>query len=105
MPPVGEAMDHQHFLTALGEHAAGLELAFLSGNVTIPEILNIHAFLPSNITSSTSSKWITKNLHNCPEICSRIYIAALFIIVRSWKQAHTHCGGSSYINYWYNREM
>lgn len=105
MPPVGEAMDHQHFLTAPGEYAAGLELAFLSGNVTIPENLNIHAFLPSNITSSTFSKRITKDLHNCAEICTRIYVAALFVIVRSWKQAHTHCAGSSSINYWYTREM
>lgn len=35
MPPVGEAMDHEHFLTMLGESAVGLELAFLSDNLAI----------------------------------------------------------------------
>lgn len=39
----GEHVDHQHFVTTMGEDAVGQELAFLDNNVIIPPILNIHA--------------------------------------------------------------
>lgn len=101
VPPVGEAEDHSYFLTALGEHVAGLDLAFPRGNLAAPQILQTHAFWLSNITSRTFPKKTTKNLHNCTEICTRSYFAALFLIVRNWKQPNAHCWGISYTNYWY----
>lgn len=56
-------------------------------------------------TSSSFSKQITKNLHNCTEICTRIDIAALFVIVRHWEQPNTHCCRRGYINYGYVHKM
>ena len=62
--------------------------AVLHGHLAASQNLSMNALWPSISTSRVLSRinWYLKNLHNCTDTRTGIYVAALFATVRSWKQ-------------------